>query len=235
MTFQGRLQRSLTPVLAIACLLTAVAPATAQYYYQPSPGYYQNDTAGGAVIGGGLGAVTGALVSPKKNRGENALIGAGVGALAGGLLGNARDKADQRQAATGIAVAQQANAQAAALAVTNYDLCEMTRAGLGEDLIISTIQSRGGRFDLSPGGLIALKQSGVSDRVVMAAQSMGGRGVVAPAPAVVASPTPVYVAQPAPVMYVQPSPVIRVYSGYGWHGGYHHGYHGHHHGHHGHW
>ena len=32
----------------------------------------------------------------------------------GGLLGNAKDKADQRQAYTGIAVAQQANAQAAA-------------------------------------------------------------------------------------------------------------------------
>jgi hypothetical protein len=223
-----RLQHALSPVLAVACATVAVAPADAQqYYYQPPPSYYQNDTAGGAVVGGGLGAVAGALVSPKKNRGENALIGAGVGALAGGLLGNARDKADYRQAAVGSSVAAQANAQATALAVTNYDLVDMTRAGLSEDLIISTIQSRGGRFDLSPGGLIALKQSGVSDRVVLAAQSMGRTGIVAPTQTYVASP-PVVVSSP-PVMYVQPAPVIRFYGGHGWH------HHHHHHGHYRHW
>lgn len=70
--------------------------------------------------------------------------------------------------------------QVAAMAVTNFDLVEMTRAGVGEDVIISTIRSRGGRFDLSPNGLIALKQSGVSDRVVMAAQS-SSPGAFAPA------------------------------------------------------
>ncbi|HEX6961925.1 MAG TPA: YMGG-like glycine zipper-containing protein [Lacipirellula sp.] len=218
--------RILAAVLAAGCTVVGVAPADAQYYYQPPPSYYRNDTAGGAVVGGGLGAVAGALVSPKKNRGENALIGAGVGALAGGLLGNSRDKADQRQAIVGSSVAANANAQLAAQAVTNYDLVEMTRAGIGDDLIISTIQSRGGRFDLSPGGLIALKQSGVSDRVVLAAQAMGRSGTVAPAPAV--APAPVVVSPP-PVMYVEPAPVIRVYSGHGWHHHHHwHGHHGHH-------
>jgi hypothetical protein len=230
MASSASVQRVLAAVLAVACAVIGVAPADAQYYYQPPPSYYRNDTAGGAVVGGGLGAVAGALVSPKKNRGENALIGAGVGALAGGLLGNSRDKADQRQAIIGSSVAANANAHLAAQAVTNYDLVEMTRAGLSEDLIVSTIQSRGGRFDLSPGGLIALKQSGVSDRVVLAAQSMGRSGNVAPAPAVVA-PAPVVVSQP-PVMYVEPAPVIRVYSGHGWH--HHHHWHGHHR-HHGHW
>jgi hypothetical protein len=95
---------------------------------------------------------------------------------------------------------------------------------LSEDLIISTIQSRGGRFDLSPGGLIALKQSGVSDRVVLAAQSMGRSGVIAPT--VIGSPPPaVIVSQPPPVMYVHPAPVIRYYGGHGWH--HHHHFHGH--------
>lgn len=229
MAWRVRSKRALLMLVAAGCVVAAVSPADAQYYYQPPPSYYRNDTAGGAVVGGGLGAVAGALVSPKKNRGENALIGAGVGALAGGLLGNSRDKADQQHAIVGSSVAANANAHIAAQAVTNYDLVEMTRAGLSEDLIISTIQSRGGRFDLSPGGLIALKQSGVSDRVVLAAQSMGRGGAFAPAPTMVASPAPV-VMSPPPVMYVQPAPVIRVYSGHSWHHGHH--WHGHGHWHH---
>lgn len=210
------------------CLLLTMADTVAaqQYYYQPPPSYYQNDTAAGAVVGGGLGAVTGALVGGKDHRGGGALIGAGVGALTGGLIGNSVDKADQRAAATGTAVAAQANAQVAAQAVTNFDLVEMTRAGVGEDVIISTIRSRGGRFDLSPNGLIALKQSGVSDRVVMAAQSSGPASFApAMAPAIIGPP---------PAVIVQPAPVVRFYSGPSW--GYHHHYYHHpHHHYHGHW
>jgi outer membrane lipoprotein SlyB len=212
----------------LAFLATAGQADAQQYYYQPPPSYYQNDTATGAVVGGGLGAVTGALVGGKDHRGGGALIGAGVGALTGGLIGNAADAADQRAAATGTAVVAQANAQVAAMAVTNFDLVEMTRAGIGEDVIISTIRSRGGRFDLSPNGLIALKQNGVSDRVVMAAQSSTpGAFVPAAAPAIIGPP---------PVMYVQPAPVVRFYSGPSW-GYHHHFYHHphHHHHHHGHW
>ena len=230
MFVNSRRQRIVIPFLAAACLGAAMSPADAQqYYYQPPPSYYKNDTVGGSVVGGGLGAVAGALVSPKKNRGENALIGAGVGALAGGLLGKSQDNADARQAYAGGAVAAQANAQNAALAVTNYDLVEMTRAGLSEELIIGTIQSRGGRFDMSPNGLISLKQNGVSDRVVLAAQSMGGRPGYGTPPAVPINPPPaVYISPPPPVVYVEPAPVIRFYGGHGWH-------HYHHHGHYRHW
>ncbi|MCC6491406.1 MAG: glycine zipper 2TM domain-containing protein [Pirellulales bacterium] len=207
---------------------SATAPeAEAQYYYQPPPSYYQNDTVGGAVVGGGLGAITGALVGGRKQRGEGALIGAGVGALAGGLVGNAQDRADQRQAVVGNATALQANVQAAAQAVTNYDLVDMTRAGLSEELIISTIRARGGRFDLSPNGLIGLKQSGVSDRVVIAAQSMGQGGYISPAPAV--APAPAVVVSPPPAVYVRPAPAVHFYSDFGWHGHHYHHYH------HGHW
>ncbi|HMP06838.1 MAG TPA: YMGG-like glycine zipper-containing protein, partial [Lacipirellulaceae bacterium] len=131
-----------------------------QYYYQPPPSYYRNDTAVGAVAGGGVGALTGALIGGKKNGEGGALIGAGVGALTGGLIGKSVDNADRRHAAAGVAVAHQANAQVAAAAVTNFDLVEMTRAGVSEELIISTIRSRGGRFDLSPSALISLKQQG---------------------------------------------------------------------------
>jgi hypothetical protein len=164
-----------------------------QYYYQPSPDYYRNDTAAGTVMGGAMGAVTGAIVGGKKDRGEGALIGAGVGAVAGNLLGRSKDRADQRQAAAGAGAVGQLNQQASAMAVTNYDLLEMTRAGVSEDVIISTMRSRGARLDLSPRALISLKQSGVSDRVVLAAQNLNAGpayGPGYPPVAVVTEPVP---------------------------------------------
>jgi hypothetical protein len=189
-------------VLSTAILLTASNHASAQpYYYEPAPDYYHNDTAAGTFMGGAFGAVTGAIVGGKKNRGEGALIGAGVGAVTGNLLGRSKDRTDEQRAAYGAASVNQWNQQAAAQAVTNYDLQEMTRAGVSEDVIISTMRSRGARLDLSPNSLIALKQSGVSDRVVLAAQGMSPSSspIVAPAPVVtqVVRPTRVIVA-PAP-------------------------------------
>lgn len=47
-------------------------------------------TAKGALIGAGVGAVTGAVVSKKKGKG--ALIGGLIGAGAGAVVGNATDK-----------------------------------------------------------------------------------------------------------------------------------------------
>lgn len=221
MNLRSRMNRG--ALLGLAASLSAAAsapPACAQYYYQPAPGYYRNDTLEGTVAGGGLGAVTGAIIGGRKQRGEGALIGAGVGALAGNILGRSADRADERQAAVGSAVVGQANAQAAAMALANHDLVEMTRAGVSEDVIISAIQSRGGRFDVSPAGLISLKQSGVSDRVVSAAQNLQTSGYAPqPAAAVIAPP---------PVIYTRPAPAVRVYVGPGWHGHYHH-YHGHRH------
>lgn len=206
-------------LLTTACLAIVTAPSIAQqYYYQPSQNYYRNDTREGTVVGGGLGALTGALIGGKKNWEGGALIGAGVGALAGHAMGSARDQADAQQVAIGTSIANQANAQVAATAVTNYDLSQMTAAGLSDDLIISTIQNRGGRFDMSPNGLIALKRAGVSDRVVLAAQQASGS--VGPTPI---NPT-VRVATPPPV-YVRPAPVIHYYHGRPRH--YHHRYHHH--------
>jgi hypothetical protein len=161
---------------------TFVQPAAAQYVYQPAPDYYHNDTASGTFVGGALGAITGAAVAGRKDRGAGALIGAGVGAVTGNLLGRSKDAADDRRAAYGAATVGQLNQQAAAMAVTNYDLLQMSQAGLSDDVIISTMRSRGARIDLSPQALIALKQQGVSDRVVVAAQQMGAApGYIPPA------------------------------------------------------
>lgn len=168
-------------VLAALGSSLVASHAAAQYQYDPGPGYYRNDTAEGTVVGGGFGAIAGALIGDSKGKStEGALIGAVTGALAGNLLGRSQDRADQQYANAGYAATAQANAQAAALAVTNYDLAQMTRAGLDESVIIGAIQSRGGRFDLTPAGLIALKQSGVSNRVVLVAQQTSNAGIVLP-------------------------------------------------------
>jgi outer membrane lipoprotein SlyB len=187
--------------LSVAVVLTSQCECAAQpYYYAPPPTYYQNDTLGGTVVGGAFGAVTGAIIGGKEDRGEGALIGAGVGAVAGNLLGRSQDRADAANAAYGSQYVGQLNQQAAAQAVTNYDLIDMTRAGVSEEVIISTMQSRGTRLDLGPNSLISLKQAGVSDRVVMSAQGMNGRVAPAPAPGYILAPRPtrVIVREPWP-------------------------------------
>jgi Glycine zipper len=209
-------------VLSSAILLTPFDPAAAQpYYYEPAPDYYHNDTASGTFMGGALGAVTGAIVGGKKNRGEGALVGAGIGAITGNLMGRSKDRVDEQRAVAGAATVGQLNHQAAAQAVTNYDLLEMTRAGVSEDVMISTMRSRGARIDLSPNALISLKQAGVSDRVVLAAQDMGrgGGSIVGPAPVITeVVPTTRVIVAPAPWPYYGPR--------YGY---YHHRHHHRHH------
>lgn len=181
-------------------------PCAAQYVYQPAPDYYHNDTASGTIVGGALGAVTGAVIGGKHHGGQDALIGAGVGALTGNLLGRSKDAQDERRAAAGAAAVGQMNQQAAAMAVTNYDLLQMSRAGISDDVIITTMHSRGSRVDLSPQALIALKQQGVSDRVVMAAQQMSA------APSYYAPPGPTVVSEvPPPPTTVIVEPAWRPY------------------------
>jgi len=234
-------------LLTTIITVSSIPAANGQYYYEPPRSYYRNDTFTGGLLGAGGGALIGSTFGGKSggNRGENALIGAGVGLLGGALIGKSIDNTDQRQVAAGNAVAYQANqqvaaqnsaiatqnAQLAAHAVTNQDLVEMTRAGLSEEVMINTIRSRGSRIDTSPMSLVFLKQSGVSDRVVMAAQSatpVAATATVAAAPIAVPptainAPPPAVIVTPAPVYYAPPPPVIRVYSGYPYH------YHHHHH------
>ena len=200
--------KSRTGLLAVATVVVGLAsaiPAAAQpYYYQPAPDYYHNDTASGTFLGGAMGAITGAIIGGKHHAGQDALIGAGVGAVTGNLLGRSKDANDERRAAQGAAAVGQMNQQAVAMAVTDNDLIQMTRAGISEDVIISTMRSRGTRIDLSPQSLISLRQQGVTDRVVMAAQQMGaGSGYAPGAPAY--GPTVVSEVPPPPAVIVAPA------------------------------
>jgi hypothetical protein len=204
LTFGKSLQGSIG-IATVVVGLAAAQPAAAQpYYYQPAPDYYHNDTASGTFLGGAMGAITGAIIGGKHHAGQDALIGAGVGAVTGNLIGRSKDANDERRAAQGAAAVGQMNQQAMALAVTDNDLVQMTRAGISEDVIISTMRSRGTRIDLSPQSLIALRQQGVSDRVVMAAQQMGaGSGYAPGAPAY--GPTVVSEIPPPPAVIVEPA------------------------------
>src|SRR5262245_8960439 len=150
-----------------------------------------NNTQSGALVGSGLGAATGAIIGEASGHaGGGALIGAAAGALAGGLAGNAADAREERDAAVAHAQYAQAHSQAIAQAVTDADVVTMTRSGVGDDVIINSIRTRGCRWNSAPENVIALKQQGVSDRVI---EAMQNSGLHMPAPA---APPPVVYAPP---------------------------------------
>ena len=55
--------------------------------------------------------------------------------------------------------------------LTNEHVMKMTAAQLGVPIIRSTIESSNVKFDLSPAGLIALKNAGIADEVILAMQA----------------------------------------------------------------
>ena len=55
--------------------------------------------------------------------------------------------------------------------LTNDDVVKMVRAQLAANIIAGTIDASQAKFDLSPAGLIALKEAGVSDDLIVLMQS----------------------------------------------------------------
>ncbi|MCM2369131.1 YMGG-like glycine zipper-containing protein [Aporhodopirellula aestuarii] len=148
-----------------------------------------------AAVGTFLGTATGAIIGHQSGHaGEGALIGAATGAVAGALIGDAKDARDERDAAL-----RQASYPGPEPALTNNDLIRMAQSGLGDHVIINTVQTRGGIFDLTPDGLILLKSNGVSDAVIVAVQNASKPHQYVDQS--VASPS---------VVYVNPRPAVRV-------------------------
>lgn len=178
-----------------------------------------NHAQSGAMMGTAMGAALGAAVGSHGGDAlPGAVIGGAAGALAGGILGSAEDANIERDRALvqRDAAIIQASHAAQANALTNFDLIRLSQSGLSEDVIINMINTRGGRFDLTTDAVIALKKSGVTDRVIVAAQSAPR---AAPPPVVVATP------RSPDVIYVEPAPPPIIYHSYG----YGHHYHGWHH------
>src|SRR3984885_387333 len=140
-----RLRKRLLPVcgmLLLSCLSNTGCQTTVN-----------NNAVGGAVVGTGLGALTGAIVGSafgRRDAAAGALIGAAAGGLGGALIGHAQDEKNDQNAKAAQAAYQQAQAQAEQSALTNADIVYMVRSGLGSEVIVNSIRSRGGRFDTSP-------------------------------------------------------------------------------------
>ena len=79
-------------------------------------------------------------------------------------------------------------AQKSSQPITNADVVKMVKSGLPESVIVTAIQSRPGKFDISPNALIAMKKSGVTSAEMdaMVARSSGAKPHSA-SPAVAAS------------------------------------------------
>ncbi|MFI5116039.1 MAG: hypothetical protein ACHP8B_05000 [Terriglobales bacterium] len=67
--------------------------------------------------------------------------------------------------------------------LNNDSILKMVKAGLGEDLIVTMVQTQPGKYSVNPDELITLKQAGVSERILAAmATKAGGGNPSAPVP-----------------------------------------------------
>ncbi len=87
-------------------------------------------------------------------------------------------------------------------ALTNDAVIKMVKAGLGDEIVISSINSQPGKYQTQPEDLITLKSSGVSDKVISLLISKSGAPASSAsaansitAPTVIASPTAVPVTE----------------------------------------
>ncbi|MCS7337080.1 MAG: glycine zipper domain-containing protein [Verrucomicrobiae bacterium] len=122
-------------------------------------------TATGALAGGALGAITGAVIGHQSGRGaEGAAIGGAIGALTGGLIGHSMDQ-EQRarlRARAPETLTRIERGQPLGLA----DIKAMAQAGVSDDVIISQIRATGSTYRLSAADIIELHNAGVSSRVI---------------------------------------------------------------------
>jgi Glycine zipper len=170
-----------------------------------------SNAVGGAVVGTGLGALTGAIVGSafgRRDAAAGALIGAAAGGLGGALVGHAQDEKNQQNAQAAQAAYQQAQAQAEQAALTNADIVYLVRNGTGPEIIVNSIRSRGGRFDTSPEAIVQLRANGVSDYLIQVMQTTPPPSATVPPPMVYGGPPP----GPAVGIVVAPRP----YWGWGW-------------------
>ena len=128
------------------------------------PNGQQNNTGTGALIGGALGAITGAAIGGPRHGGEGALIGAAAGLIAGGAVGNSMDQ--QQQAQLRAQAPQSYVRVVQGQPLSTADVKALAKAGVSDDVIISQIQGSHTAFHLSAADIIDLHNSGVSDRVV---------------------------------------------------------------------
>jgi outer membrane lipoprotein SlyB len=172
-----------------------------------------DNTGTGALMGGAIGAISGAAIGGPRHGGEGALIGAAAGVIAGGLMGHQIDQQQQAQLRAQAPQTYVRVEQGQPLGIA--DIKAMARAGVADDVIISQIISSHTVFRLNAADVIDLHNSGVSDRVVNYMINTPNTTTAAPPPqttTVVAAPPPTP-APPPETVVVAPGP------GYVWIGG----------------
>ena len=98
---------------------------------------------------------------------------------------------------------------ASAQAVTVKDIVDLTKAGLGDEVLLALIEVDGGVFEVDASTLASLKSAGVSDKVIVALVRSGRARPLPVQPEPLAAP----VAEQSmpPVVYVEqpPSTIVR--------------------------
>lgn len=156
-------------------------------------------TGNGMAAGGLLGAGTGAAVgSMTGNAGVGALVGSGLGAMTGGLIGAGLDENDRRNEER-IAAATAPVEVVSQNPLSSQDIIHMSRSGIAEEVIVSSIATSNTIFQLSASQIVDLHNQGVSDRVIQAMIDSVNRPRAVSAPAtVVYERAPVYLVEPPP-------------------------------------
>ena len=129
-----------------------------------NPDGSQNNTGTGTIVGGALGALTGAAIGGPGHGGQDALIGAAAGALAGGLIGNSADR--EQEARLQAEAPQTYERVDAGTPLTLDDVKALAKAGISEDVMINQIKNSRTVFHLTSADIIDLRDAGVSDKVV---------------------------------------------------------------------
>ena len=162
-----------------------------------NPDGTQNNTASGALVGGAMGAITGAAIGGSQHGGEGALIGAAAGVIAGGLVGNSMDQEQQARLRAQSPQTYVRVDQGQPLAVA--DVKALARSGISDDVIISQIRNSRTVYHLSAADIIDLRDAGVSNRVIDFMINTPGIYGATPAPPA----NTVVVAQPPPPVPVE--------------------------------
>ncbi|MBM3858098.1 MAG: hypothetical protein FJ395_00435 [Verrucomicrobia bacterium] len=193
-------------------ILLAVAMALAGC---ETPSGRPDRTATGALLGGALGAATGAIIGGTGNRaGAGAAIGGALGAVTGGIIGHAMDQQQRerlhRQSPGTLARVDQR--QPLGLA----DIKALAKAGISEEVIISQIRASRTVYRLTTAEIIELRDAGVSNRVIDFMINTPNAANL-PLPATVEQPTAVTVTEPPPPPPpLQEEVIARPRRGYVW-------------------
>ena len=122
-------------------------------------------TATGALTGGALGAATGAIIGNQSGEvGEGMLIGGALGAIAGGMIGHSMDQSKRDKLARENPETLRRVEQGQPLTLS--DVKALSKAGVGDDIIISQIRNSRSAYRLVTTEIIELKEAGVSERVI---------------------------------------------------------------------